>query len=466
MLETRHQEVLLEFVVGALATLGATYSAPEHDSADDSDEWSRTEADPELLTRMTVRGSWQAAYGTGWPDWQELRTLPSYARVNDILTSNADLMRRTVVVYGLPSHALRIGPDDLSDIERILQESLLRPQIERGGFDFDHGVFRVSLDRIIRALEDTKLRTTIYTPLRYIHAEAEISISQNCSLRSLTNAELSHAVSFGILPVERTSADKAYLPRWLQAAIVRTYEVDLMQSVGYIDQIAGRLVDNSMFEEIRSLDSQVLGALGLLPRVEAVDRGQRWLQSRTSAQHLSVRERSPNMPASLHSSLPTALVTLDDEPTIRETVSGLEVASVRDSVMVALNRLLSASTRHDPADALVDLAISAESLFGLKQPGEATHKIALNAALFLAEEGFAASEVRRFFKQVYAERSKIVHGSQQNDARRDGIIGMKKQLSYRMKSAIRKAIGELMENPDALNWEQRLDKFIDLSTSR
>lgn len=465
MLETRYQEVLLEFVVDALTTLGATYSVPEHDSADDSDEWSRTDADPELLTRTTVRGSWQAAHGTGWPDWQELRTLPSYARVNDILTSNADLMRRTVIAYGLPSRALRIGPDDLSDIERVLQEGLLRPQIDKGGFDFDHGVFRDSLEGITRALAETKLRITVYTPLRYIHARAEISISENCSLRPLTNSELSRAVSFGVLPIKRTGADSAYLPCWLQAAIVRTYEVELMRSIDSIDQIAARLVDNSMFEEIRSVDNQVLGALGLLPRVEAVDYGERWLQSRTSAQHLSVRERSSNMPASLNLGLPPAIVTMVDEPTIREITTGLEIARVRDSVMVALSRLLSASTRHDPADALVDLAISAESLFGPKQPGEATHKIALNAALFLSEEGSAASEVRRFFKKVYAERSKIVHGSRQNDAHRGRTIEMKNSLSYWMKSAIRKAITELSENPDALDWEHRLDKFIDLSTT-
>ncbi|WP_131831959.1 HEPN domain-containing protein [Mycobacteroides abscessus] len=143
-------------------------------------------------------------------------------------------------------------------------------------------------------------------------------------------------------------------------------------------------------------------------------------------------------------------------------VRGLEKRHIRKAVLIAIDRLLSAAVRHYPADSIVDLAISAESLFGPKQPGEATHKISLNAALFLADDKNKASDLRKFFKNVYSVRSGIVHGGNRGESTQYGkLIEMRQQLSTWMKRAIGEAIEELIENPEALDWEQRLDRHID-----
>ncbi len=314
-------------------------------------------------------------------------------------------MLRVVIAYGLPYRIIRIGPDDLSDLERLLQEGMLAPQIRKGQFVFDARIFRESLNDILKSLSDTNVVINMYTPLRYVHSELDIPINPNCSIRPLTDREIGAAVGFGILPANRNDADSAYLPIRFQTAIVWTLEIDFLSLIPRLESFADLISGRGIFEKFNELDGNIIAAIGLIPSVEAVDRGEKWLQFRTSAQQFRLREGTPYAPAYFRAGPRSVDITHSDQSQIRRVVRGLEKRHIRKAVLIAIDRLLSAAVRHYPADSIVDLAISAESLFGPKQPGEATHKISLNAALFLADDKNKASDLRKFFKNVYSVRS-------------------------------------------------------------
>lgn len=462
MFEERHSESLRRFVIDALATLSDKYGTPELDPTDDQEFWSRMPTDPEYLKRTTTHRSWRPGDGTAWPDWDDFRGLDTYANVNETFMSEADPMLRVVIAYGLPYRIIRIGPDDLSDLERLLQEGMLAPQIRKGQFVFDARIFRESLNDILKSLSDTNVVINMYTPLRYVHSELDIPINPNCSIRPLTDREIGAAVGFGILPANRNDADSAYLPIRFQTAIVWTLEIDFLSLIPRLESFADLISGRGIFEKFNELDGNIIAAIGLIPSVEAVDRGEKWLQFRTSAQQFRLREGTPYAPAYFRAGPRSVDITHSDQSQIRRVVRGLEKRHIRKAVLIAIDRLLSAAVRHYPADSIVDLAISAESLFGPKQPGEATHKISLNAALFLADDKNKASDLRKFFKNVYSVRSGIVHGGNRGESTQYGkLIEMRQQLSTWMKRAIGEAIEELIENPEALDWEQRLDRHID-----
>jgi hypothetical protein len=101
----------------------------------------------------------------------------------------------------------------------------------------------------------------------------------------------------------------------------------------------------------------------------------------------------------------------------------------------------SAVVRVASEEAIVDLAIAAESLFAGKVPSEATRRISVNAALWLDDIWLTPSDVRLFFRNVYQERGKIVHGSPSSRGKSSNTVdrsAMRKTLTKLMRHASRR----------------------------
>ena len=80
------------------------------------------------------------------------------------------------------------------------------------------------------------------------------------------------------------------------------------------------------------------------------------------------------------------------------------------TVDIAVRRVLSASQqRTNPSDRLVDSVIAWENLFGTSE-GEPRLRISTAMAWLLADSGTARVELQKEIKQLYDDRSKIVHG--------------------------------------------------------
>ena len=86
-------------------------------------------------------------------------------------------------------------------------------------------------------------------------------------------------------------------------------------------------------------------------------------------------------------------------------------ANYHPSIKVALKRTISAfAERNSPEDALVDLVIALESLFGGQ--GELRMRISAAIAWLLAPDADGRAVIQRDTKNVYDARSKLVHGEE------------------------------------------------------
>src|SRR5262249_29630803 len=78
----------------------------------------------------------------------------------------------------------------------------------------------------------------------------------------------------------------------------------------------------------------------------------------------------------------------------------------------AIRRFGYAGERHRPEDRLMDLMISAESLFlsDIGSTSEMSYRLALRFAHFAGLEGYSKKDAFRFMRNAYDARSSIVHG--------------------------------------------------------
>lgn len=80
-------------------------------------------------------------------------------------------------------------------------------------------------------------------------------------------------------------------------------------------------------------------------------------------------------------------------------------------IELALSRVLRAiAERREPSDVLIDSVIAWESLFGTKE-GEPTFRVTTCLAVLLEDSYKARASLRKQLSDIYALRSKIVHGS-------------------------------------------------------
>ena len=113
-------------------------------------------------------------------------------------------------------------------------------------------------------------------------------------------------------------------------------------------------------------------------------------------------------------------------------------------VDIAVRRVLSAAhARADPADRLVDSVIAWENLFGTSE-GEPRLRISAAMAWLLARSGVERQDLQREVKQLYDDRSKIVHGASFNE------VAIAEKASRALELARRSLRVLLQERPELL----------------
>jgi Apea-like HEPN len=125
-------------------------------------------------------------------------------------------------------------------------------------------------------------------------------------------------------------------------------------------------------------------------------------------------------------------------------------------IVNAARRLYYSSTRHKASDILVDLMISAESLYlDGEDKGELSYRLSLNASLWETEDPARRSEVFQLFRKAYSQRSKIVHGATFSETALAEICDEVRPL---IKGAIKRAFDAVMSSGQLPKWETLLFK--------
>jgi hypothetical protein len=193
------------------------------------------------------------------------------------------------------------------------------------------------------------------------------------------------------------------LPMATPAALV-------LETVSILTLASGDLPDSPALDglEQMSLDGHIVALAGLLATTS-------W---ETRALPLSTRVKvfDPLSPfvgsfTDERTGIPTVALNHEDLRRLEEWIRRLET-NYHPAVRVAINRCVSAfAERSTPDDALIDLVIALENLFG-GRGGELRLRISASLAWLLSSDTEERRSIQRSAKQVYDARSALVHGGE------------------------------------------------------
>ncbi|MBF6344335.1 hypothetical protein IU409_12560 [Nocardia cyriacigeorgica] len=464
--EENFVELLRNFSIDALELLRATLGTPRfyRPRYMVTGRWRRDENDPEILRRKPLDPVWEYDFEqTIWADWNQIRLLKSYTEICQSTCRNLTLHRRIRIAFKAAHEERSIAEmDTASGLDLMLQDHLLLPMVNSSkSFDFNEQKFQAECAKITDRLADMRIKTRRCTPLRFTYGDT-VTISEDCIIRKLTDDEIETGESFGILPLRHTPTGWTSLLIQHQLAIVQERSVSI--NLQATDTEFEQQIRKATKDHNDTISDIVTAAINILCEKGSCERGESWTTLQTSSSKITWRDGDeyPGMRKYWR----TASCNLDEIPSgsLADLVSDLQKPIIKQHLTTAVDRFSTAVNRISDEEAIVDLAIAAESIFGAKSSGETTFKTSLNAGIFLGGNEASGSEVRKFIQAVYSTRSRIVHGQSRpmaNNAERTALEKIRTKLTQYIRTSILKAAHALAEDSDALNWNKHLDAMLD-----
>lgn len=452
------------FTIDALLILKDQYGTPHLGRPRYRDRsWSRDKREPETLRASRIPKVWlQRIRTVEYSSASKIRSLSSYAQIVDCVMQDETMRRRFYAAFGVVGSLVYKSEED--QIYLALQDELLTYLVEKTqAFDVNLEVFAERYGKFEEAFAHPVVSQRFYISLRNSYLPRPLELNSHTSVRELTEEELSNGINCGVIRLRSAQGyGDAYVPHEDQFAICFRKDLhvteDLLSNPNF-----KQIVDAAVKTKLpRQLARRFVISHNLYSEESSAEIGGIWTETTVNLYGFL---RMIELDNSHWESSRRRRLIADEEDTVEigRLFRGISRKRIWDRLGVALARFSAAASRLSDGEAIVDLAIAAESLFGSSYPGEATHKISLNAALFLGTPEMPSSEIRAFFRSIYGARSAVVHGVAISDDDRKSLAT--KQTRYLlervMRMALKKAISELSDNPSALSWDKRLDEAID-----
>jgi hypothetical protein len=455
-------DALTEFAPPAIAKLKQMYGKPRFGYPRYALRgWRRGIRDPEDFYEKKIGPVWLEQHGTlAWKRSGEIAQLPEFRRLLDLVESDETLRRRLFAAFGAVIYNFE---DTSSYVYHVVQYKILEPLVlaARGFQCSEDQILDLcrGLERKISSISVTSKSTVV---LGSFWIENDMRLDDETIVRRMSDDELSDAIEFGIVARRHVARGGIYVPESDQFAacyerVTRLKDDDFLRPD--FQDVLKRATSNRIPAElirqfltaVNLYDTQ--GAAGIKGGVRATR-----LELIDSRSHLQIDSPVPSPGAT---SVELYDSDLQDFARFFDQISGKRV---RERLAVPLDRFTRSRSRESDDEAIVDLAIAAESLFGGDGSGEATHRVSLNAALFLGNGTWLPSDVRRFFREVYSRRSSIVHGVNRRSTNPEMSNEMiRRTLESAMRDGIHKAARMLSGNPDELDWGKILDSRLNNS---
>ena len=452
------------FAPEALKSLKACYGTAHFTRPRYRDRvWRRDRKRDDLIREYPSEPVWdQYFHEDVWKGSKDVAKLGTFAEVVNVLTGNTDLYRRFHVVYGFIT--VYYSSNTREQILLFMQDCILYPMIcVHKDFSFDEELMSDVYAKVESALASPKILERYYIALRDVRLARPFQMDQYTTVRILSDEELSQSINWDVVrPDLRFHRGAGSLDLADQYAVCYEKSIDVNESM-LADPNLGRMIDALIhLEPPRTQAQRFVSALNLLLDSCAADIGGSWVDITTNL-HGASHSGQGNFTGNSTARLGDLIVGDDELPQLHDLYKGISKKSTWSRLSVALTRFSSAATRSTPEEAILDLVISAESLFGSMQAGEIMHKISLNAALFVADMGFTPSSTRALFRTIYGKRSAIVHGvtSKSNANKTADNYRLQKELYSIMRIALMKAVLGLAKDQHYLDWDKRLDAAID-----
>jgi hypothetical protein len=426
--------------------------------------WQRDEREIDQLRESPIQREWLLQHGLfSWEGSRELCDLPSYQNLEQVVRMNDTLDRRIYAAYGVVAE--KIAVPDGTPLLQFIEKRILEPLIyDSESFEMNEALLIEEYRKVESALNRPVISIDYIVALRNVWITEDFDLNTASSLRRLTDEEINTGISFGAIEIDRRENGRATLGHHNQCAISFRREMVVDDSILEKEQFKNIIAREATAQSRRPLDlaNMVVAALNLYSDTGATEIGGHWSTVTLSLTSISFRIDTDYPPAKKHNR-GTTVLGAEDSADFKRLFGTIEKQSTWTRLRVALMRFSSGTCRISSEEAVLDLAIAAESLFGAQQPGEATYKISLHAAIFLANPEWSASAVRSFFTRVYAKRNAIVHGT--SSTKGSGKLPATSDIHYQLEEAMRKALNravlELSEDSTALNWGKRLDLVLD-----
>jgi hypothetical protein len=310
---------------------------------------------------------------------------------------------------------------------------------------------------IDKSLRHFTLKHCALVPLNNFYCSTElIHLGKDLVIRRLSDDEITMAIGFRVLETNRKSTGETFLAdadEWalIWRSVTKIEDGDFRTGAW---QELLRIAQSS--PSMSTLGERLVWALRVTEN-GTMSMGEPVHQVSSSVDRWAWREGGNYPP--LHTTVYTPRLILEEGnvSSLKQTWRALGAKAVEQRLRLALSRFGLSTTRSTVEDTLVDLVIAAEALFGTGATTEITHRVSLNAALFIESPDLSRSEVRRFFREVYRMRSAIVHGDRVKPVqmKTGGTMtpdSVAKQLTALMRHALRKAISELHSGDQKLDW--------------
>lgn len=421
--------------------------------------WERDKREPDQLREKPVAESWLNQVDRfAWEGSQKLCGLDSYKRLEQVVSSDEMLSRRIYATYGVVAE--RMHEPDSTSLCIFIQNNFLSPLIyDSRSFEFNEALLADRYGEVEAAFNKPVINCEYIFALRNVRIDGDIELNSTSSLRRLSDSELDTGIAFGSIETHIWGRGRATLGVENQNAISshKRLVVDgsLLSKVEF-KHIVSKMV-NAPSPPLE-LGDKVCSALNLYADDGAAEIGGVWAKITLGLTEINTRIDT-NYSPTRRRGYRKCVVMEKDADNFKELFDEISKKTTWSRLQVALMRFSSGIRRISEEEAIVDLAIAAESIFGSPQPGETTYQISLNAAVFLATPEWPASAVRSFFKDVYSRRSAIVHGTNRTKGggKQQTATDMREQLEAVMRNALTQAVSQLSTDSNALNWDKRLE---------
>ena len=285
----------------------------------------------------------------------------------------------------------------LSHISVSLVEKTLK-------YDMNEDLFAEQVERFERFFQSSTIQFTRVVPLWGVVSTSEFSLSESISLVPISNEEVSELLDIGLI---LNFFNSSYIGRVPRLAIVTKLLINKVVTDGT------RTDDNERYAEIlnpvRRDETTIIDLLTLLLDVVIKPLGS---VTKSNSCMYGTRQYEKNDIVNFWGLVDKGIAEEDKEKftKIWQLLNGGGENS-RHNLLIAVRRFSLAMTRSSLDDKLIDLMICAEALFLQDGNSELTYKLSHRAALFLGEDQNQQKVIFKFFKDAYAMRSKVVHGT-------------------------------------------------------
>lgn len=396
-----------------------------------------------------------------------LEVVATYRRLKQALLSDPSLSWQLDQLVGTAASAV------LADLPRIIEHEIVVPTVETtGAYELDEDLLTLYWERIYSDLHNDLVGCTALLPVVGLRGtEPALYLDDDMLLRPMWDSEMRIAIAMQCMPIDfdptmqiaKVKSEDQYAVA-IDASVPRRAGKD--PTPYDRDPHPSKILDERGPLAITALRLTCRGSVTSGRPLEYTHNHPLIAGRGASVHNMSVVQPHRDRPARLAGVRVTLL------PEVMKNLASPEVRG-SGSLMRAVERFRDASLRFASEDELIDMMIAAEALFLPGEQSELSHRLALHAALWLADEweSVKASDIRKFVKRVYTVRSKTIHGNEPSrfcrlDGQKvDNIREVVDDFETILAAAIRKAVlsDKSQEMAKAEYWDSRVDELIDMA---